>query len=207
MTPPVFLRLCGAGCIVAGILFAVWGYIDRPYIPVHLRTVEDVLSCVVPTLFLVGLVGLCGLCGTHIRAIGWMGLLFAFCGSTWGVAGGIVDVTPLYAYFAQRGWPPCLIDWLALMFTGLILVGIATVGTRTSTYLGALSLAIGAFGWVYYVTDSSSVLGVHVIHGGFGLLFSLGWGALGFALWSAGTNRRISYVRQPSENSPFRSPR
>jgi len=49
-----------------------------------------------------------------------------------------------------------------------------------------LLLAMGAFGWVYYLTDSGAVLEARPVHIGFGLLFSLGWAALGLALLRGG---------------------
>jgi hypothetical protein len=45
-----------------------------------------------------------------------------------------------------------------------------------------LVLATGAFGWTYYVTNSGAVLEAHLPHVGFGVLFGLGWLALGVAL-------------------------
>jgi hypothetical protein len=42
---------------------------------------------------------------------------------------------------------------------------------------------MGVLGWGYYVTDSDAILEARSIHVGFGLLFSLGWVALGVTLW------------------------
>jgi uncharacterized membrane protein len=50
-------------------------------------------------------------------------------------------------------------------------------------------LATGVFGWVYYLTDSGAALEARSVHIGFGLLYSLGWVALGVGLMVAGTRR------------------
>ncbi len=50
-------------------------------------------------------------------------------------------------------------------------------------------LATGVFGLVYHVTDSGAVLETRPVHVGFGLLFSLGWVALGLGLLAAGTRQ------------------
>jgi hypothetical protein len=47
-------------------------------------------------------------------------------------------------------------------------------------------LAMGTFGWVYYATDSGSILEARSVHVGFGTLFSLGWIALGLVLLKRG---------------------
>jgi len=55
--------------------------------------------------------------------------------------------------------------------------------------MGVLVLTVGVFGWVYYLTDSGAVLEARSVHIGFGLLFSLGWVALGLTLWLAATKQ------------------
>ena len=50
-------------------------------------------------------------------------------------------------------------------------------------------LAMGMFGLVYYVTDSGAILETRPVHVGFGLLFSLGWVAVGLGLLVAGTRQ------------------
>jgi hypothetical protein len=64
-TYPVVLRACGVGAVLAGMLFVMLGYIDRPNIPESLRVAVHVLSFVVPALFLVGVVGFAVLCGSR----------------------------------------------------------------------------------------------------------------------------------------------
>jgi hypothetical protein len=108
----------------------------------------------------------------------------------------IVGAESVWAYFAQRGWPQQLNDWLLFMLSGLTLVGIATVREKPLRGMGALALAMGAFGWVYDLTDTGAVLEARSVHIGFGLLFSLGWVALGAGLLAVGTRRaRIPQAR------------
>jgi hypothetical protein len=85
--------------------------------------------------------------------------------------------------------PTYLVDWLLPMLAGLTLVGIATVETRTLRRLGALVLTMGVVGWIYYLTDSGAVLEARLVHVGSGILFGVGWVALGFALWKVGTRQ------------------
>ncbi|CAN5874392.1 hypothetical protein BH18ACT11_BH18ACT11_00840 [soil metagenome] len=75
-----------------------------------------------------------------------------------------------------------LVWWLQVFLAGLPLVGIAAVGARTLRGLGILLLAMGAFGWAYYITDSGANLEARSAHVVLGALFSLGWIVLGLAL-------------------------
>ncbi len=50
-------------------------------------------------------------------------------------------------------------------------------------------IATGVFGLVYYATDPGAALETRLLHVGFGLLFSLGWVALGLGLLAAGTRQ------------------
>jgi hypothetical protein len=75
------------------------------------------------------------------------------------------------------------------MLTGLTLIGVATVRGKSLRRMGAMALAMGAFGLVYDLTDTGAVLEARSVHVGFGLLFSLGWVALGAGLVAAGTRR------------------
>jgi hypothetical protein len=101
-------------------------------------------------------------------------------------------------YFAQRGWPHYLSSWLLFMLIGLTLLGTSSVrsGPLQSRVPSALALATVVFGWPYYMTDSAdAVLEAQWVHIGFGLLFSLGWVALGVGLLATGTRR----VKKPKE--------
>jgi hypothetical protein len=184
---PIFLRWCGAASVLGGVLFVAWGYIDRPSIPENLRAVIHVLPFVVPALFLGAVVGLCVLWGRRFGVLGWMGMALAVYGLGWGVVAGIVGGEFVRVYFAQRGWAQHLHDSLFFILSGLTLVGISTIRGKPLRWMGELALAMGAFGWGYYLTDTGAVLEARSVHIGFGLLFSLGWVTLRVALWAAGT--------------------
>ena len=165
------LRFCGSGAVLAGMLFVVWGYLDRPNIPIYLEVAVQALSFMVPALFLMGLVGIYFRCKREANRPAMSGLALAFIGSGLGIL-------PLSG----------VADWFATLLGGLTLAGIATAG-RSLRGLGALLLATATLGWTYYFTDSGAVFEARSIHVGFGVLFSLGWVALGLALWVGGTRQ------------------
>ena len=162
---------------MGGVLFVVWGYIDRPNIPETLKAVIHLLAFVVPTLFLAAVVGLCVLLRSRLGMLGWMGMALAVYAWGWSVVGAIVG----------EEWPDYLPGWLLFMLTGLTLMGFAIVRSGWSRGIGAVVLATGVFGWVYDLTDSGAILEARSVHVGFGLLFSLGWVVLGVGLLAAGT--------------------
>jgi hypothetical protein len=166
---PILLRWCGVASVLGGVLFVAWGYIDRPDIPENLMAVIHVLAFVVPALLLAAVVGVSVLWGSRLGMLGLMGMALAMYAWGWRVVG--------------------LADWVLFMLTGLTLMGIATLRSGPSRRTGALVLATGVFGWVYYLTDSGAVLEARSVHIGFGLLYSLGWVGLGVGLVVAGARR------------------
>jgi hypothetical protein len=187
---PILLRWCGFAALLGGVLFVVWGYIDRPNIPETLKAVIHVLAFVVPTLFLTAVFGLCVLWRSRLGMLGWLGMALAVYAWGWSVVGASVGgEEAVWAYFAQREWPHYLASWLLFMLSGLTLMGVATVRSEWSRGTGAVVLATGVFGWVYNLTDSRALLEARSVHIGFGLLFSLGWVVLGVGLLAAGTKR------------------
>jgi hypothetical protein len=52
-----------------------------------------------------------------------------------------------------------------------------------------LLLAMGSFSWAYRFTDNGSLFQTRLVHVGFGTLFSLGWVAVGLALWKKGCSQ------------------
>jgi hypothetical protein len=184
--------------VLGGVLFVAWGYIDTPDLPENLGVVIRVLSFVVPALFLVAVLGLCILWRSRLGIFGWMGMVLAAYAVVWIVVKGIVGDETAWAYFALGVVPPYnLVEW-SLMYTGLALVGIAMVRNGPSRGMGAWVLATGLSGWVYYLTDSGAVLEARLVHIGFGLLFSLGWVALGVGLFAAGkTSRKTKRSQEP----------
>jgi hypothetical protein len=80
----IFARCGGLAAVLAGVLFAAWGYVDRGASLPYLATITRGLAFFVPLLFLVGLVGL------RVRydgLMGWLagtGFALGFVGATWG---------------------------------------------------------------------------------------------------------------------------
>src|SRR5919112_4723250 len=101
----LLLRWSGFAGLVGGVLFVVWGYIDRPNIPETLKTVIHVLAFVVPTLFLAAVVGLSVLVRSRLGMLGWMGMALAVYAWGWSVVSASVGGEAVWAYFAQREWP------------------------------------------------------------------------------------------------------
>jgi hypothetical protein len=185
------IRSCGVAAILAGTLFAAWGYVDGGFAPsACLNAALSALAFVVPTLFLVGLVGFHAWCAERVNWLGEVGFVLGFIGSAAGAARGLegligwYDTHVLgYTNFTAKGlllipW----IDWIPLLFAGLSLVGIATIRTKYWGALGTLPLAMGAFGWAYFFTDFGGVVETRLGHVVSGILFSLSWAALGFVL-------------------------
>ena len=172
-------------------LFWAWGYIDTPGVSGGLELAVHVLSFVVPGLFLAGVAGLAIRGGRQIGALGWVGIVLALGGSVLGVIDGIAEGDPVRAaYYVSRDWPPYLSVWLVPFLAGLTTVGIAAVVRRPPRGVGAVALAIGAFGWCYYLTDSGAALEARAVQVGSGLLFSLAWVALGVGIWARGARHQ-----------------
>jgi hypothetical protein len=179
----VLLRWCGVAGVLGGGLQVAWGYIE------NLKVVIHALSFVVPALFLAAVVGLCVLWGSQLGMLGWTGMVLTLYALVWRIVQAIVGNEAAWAYFALGELWPHSLSWLPLICAGLTLVGIATLRSGLSRGAGTWMLATGVFGYIYYLTDSGRILEVRSVHIGFGLLFSLGWVALGVALFGAGTSR------------------
>jgi hypothetical protein len=73
-----------------------------------------------------------------------------------------------------------------LLYTGLTVVGVATLSKDTPRLLGALVLGSGALGWVSLLTDpgySGILVSMRSLHVAFAALFCLscvGWGGVLF---------------------------
>jgi hypothetical protein len=190
---PMLLRSGALAAVLAGVLFVAWGYFDQEYAPLYFYLIVRVLAFIVPLLFTVGLATLYVRSSERTDWLGKTGIIFASIGSALGAVKGLVKVAVpyLYPYNALSGRILLLLGvWTPTLFAGLLLGGLAIAATRTSRSLGTLLLTMGVFGWGYYVTDSDAILEARSIHIGFGLLFSLGWVALGLALWLAGVVNR-----------------
>jgi hypothetical protein len=193
------------GAVVAGALF-LWGgasFLAWDYFHEGERsafgkwagpTLESLLHLSVlvtmPLLFFVALVGLYVRLAGQEKTLGWIGLLFACCGSAWRVVSYFVDIYPLYLSFAETGWPPYLLDWLLYLLTGLTLIGVGVVRAQALGHWSGLPLAGGLAGWVFYVTDFFGTIGLLLVHIMFGVLFGLIWVVLGYVLWIEGRSNQ-----------------
>jgi hypothetical protein len=179
------LRISGDGAIIAGALFLVWGYVHRPDLPLYLRAVVTISSFTVPMLFLTGLIGLYAWCQGQAGRLGAMGIVLASVGSTLGAVRSVVNVAvpSLYSHDAVSIRILLLLGdvWIATLFVGLLMGG-ALVRRSPLRAVGGLLLAMGASGWAYSFTDTGAIFEARSVHIGFGVLFSLGWMALGLAL-------------------------
>ena len=196
----------GWSAVSAGVLFLVWGYVDREGAPWYLDLAVLVLAIVVPLLFLVGLMG------TYIRVyvkgrvqVGWLsliGVLISFAGAARWLTAAVVNAPTLYRWLGNRPviTPPgaqeecglCLLSKLYLLvnspltwlFVGLSIVGLTTVRGEALRNWGLLLLAMAFSGWVYHLTDDKTgIVDIRIIHVAFGILFALSWMVLGYALW------------------------
>jgi hypothetical protein len=193
----------GGGCF-GGVLFLVLGYLDREGAPWYYDLAVLVLGIFVPLLFLVGLAG------TYVKfrgQVGWIsliGFLLCFAGAEWAAINAFMYAPNLYRHLGERTWDHgsapeecglCLLSKLSQLlnfpqtwlFVGLSIVGLATVRKKgVLKDWGLLVLAMALFGWVYQLTDDvAGIVDVRSVHVVFGILFSLSWMALGYALLSS----------------------
>jgi hypothetical protein len=195
---PGLLRGCGVAGVLGGVLFLAWGYVDGPEVSGSLASVVRVLAFVVPALFLAVIVGLCALWRDGLGRLGWLVVALAAYASCWGLVGARFGSEAVWLYLAQRGWPHLLSSWLPLMLVSLSVLGVWALrsGSARPGVAGPLVLATGGFGWPYYVTDSGAVLEARWAHVGFGVMFGLGWLALGVGLFLVAKSRRAKSARE-----------
>jgi hypothetical protein len=183
---PLLLRTGALGSMAGGLLFAVWGYLHQDNAPLYFNTIVHILAGIVPLLFMVGLATLWIRSAGRATRLGHTGIIVAFIGSTLGVVRSLLDIAvpSFYPHNALSGRVLIMLDvWTLTLFVGLLFVGVALVGTRTLRVLGSLLLAMGSFGLAYHFTDSGAIFEARLVHVGLGALFSLGWVAVGLALW------------------------
>jgi hypothetical protein len=178
-----FIRGGGLAAVLAGVLFAAWGFIHKDSAPASFTVLANALAFIVPLLFLLGLAGLYARCKGQAGWLGVTGFAFGCIGSAEGMVYTVVDLSFWYAYIAEKGWLSLLLDWLSLLLAGLMLVGIATIWTEALRRWGALLLTMGTFGWAYSLTDTGNAVEMRPGHVVFGILFSLSWVVLGYALY------------------------
>ena len=175
-----------------------WGYIDGPDLSEDFASVVRIFDFVVPALFLAAIVGMCVLWRSVLGKLGLLVAALAGYALCWSLVGARFGGEAVWVYFAQRGWPHFMSSWLLFMLVGLSVVGLWAVrsGSARSRIPGSLVLATGAFGWPYYVTNSGAVLEARWAHVGFGVLFGLGWLALGVGLLLVAKTRPAMRARE-----------
>ncbi|MDP9312259.1 MAG: hypothetical protein M3R24_15465 [Chloroflexota bacterium] len=187
MTSSTFIRQSGLASMLGGILFAAKMWYDRNDGPPWPTDITDTLIFVVPLLWLVGLTGLYARCKERSGGLGLLGFGVASTGAAMAVVGPLA-----MSLFDNDGLWFVLVLGLIILFTGLIITGIATI--RAKALLGwsaALPLIIGTLGLLMFFAnpddprlsvDMVSLLrSVRMIST---MLFGAVWIVLGYTLWS-----------------------
>jgi hypothetical protein len=193
------------GSIAGGLLFAVWGYLHQDNAPLYFNTIAHILAGIVPVLFMVGLATLWIQSAGRATRLVHTGIIVAFIGSTLGVVRSLLDIAvpSFYPHNALSGRVLIMLDvWTLTLFVGLLFVGIALLGTRTLRVLGSLLLAMGSFGLAYRFTDSGAIFEARLVHVGLGALFSLGWVAVGLALWKKDRSQPQDHASEAKVTRP-----
>jgi hypothetical protein len=130
--------------------------------------------------------------------------VISFAGAGWFLIKGVMEAPNLYGQLGERTWATpsgaqeecglCLLaklyslvnSPLTWLFVGLTIVGLTTARREILRYWGLLLLTMAFSGWVYQLTDDETgIVDVRSVHVAFGILFSLSWMVLGYALWSS----------------------
>ena len=178
----MIIRGGALAAVLAGVLFAMWGFVHRDNASAYFAAIANLLAIIVPLSFLLGLTGLYARCKGQTGWLGVTGYTLGCLGSAEGIMQGTVDWSFWHAYVAYETWLSLLLDWLSLLLVGLMLIGIAIIWTEDSRRWGALLLTMGTFGWAYSLTDTGNAFEMRPGHVVFGILFSFSWVVLGYAL-------------------------
>ena len=135
---------------MAGLSYGAAGYLHKPGISGHTSALVSVLSVTTPSLFLVSLVGLRSrvLLGARRNFTTEAGFLLGCLGTVLGIVDAL-GLGPLLNLTWAGDW------WWALLFAGLVLMGIAALPKQQTRLLGILVLASGMIGWASSLTDSA----------------------------------------------------
>ena len=172
------IRWGGATAVLASLSYAAAGYLHKPDMSGYVSALVTLLIVTTPALFLGGLLGLgLLLLGRERNVIVATGLLLGSLGAIWGA----IEAVGL-------GWASGLSSpgdwWLALLFAGLTLMGIAALAEKTLQRLGALVLTSGMLGWVSLLTDPAfpgvlvPMRPVHVVFAALFCLSAVVWGCV-----------------------------
>jgi len=77
-------------------------------------------------------------------------------------------------------------DWLPYLCIALVAVGVAALTAKALGRWSLTPLAVGLSGLISYATDFGDAVGLLLANIPFGVLFSLSWIVLGYALWRQG---------------------
>jgi hypothetical protein len=172
----------GVAACLGGISYGAYGYFsDNPDVPrLVIAAVVPLLKLATPALFLGGLVGLHSWLGSRL---GGGGSRLERAGVVLGLLGSVMDEEHGMGLWATL---PHLGGGRTLLYTGLTVVGVATLSKDTPRLLGALVLGSGALGWVSLLTDpgySGILVSMRSLHVAFAALFCLScvvWGGVLF---------------------------
>ena len=176
-------RWGGVAACLGGISYGAYGYFsDNTDMPRFvIAAVVPLLKLATPALFLGGFVGLHSWLGSRL---GGGGSTLERAGVGLGLLGSVVDEehgTGLWATLTHLG------GGRTLLYTGLTVVGVATLGNDVPRLLGALVLGSGTLGWVFLLTDpdlSGILVSMRSLHVAFAALFCLScvvWGGILFS--------------------------
>jgi hypothetical protein len=186
-----FARWGGVAACLGGISYGAYGYFsDNPDTPrLVIDAVLPLLKLATPALFLGSLVGLHSWLGSRLGGGGSRleraGVVVGLVGTVLGLLATVVgeeNGVDLWATLPHLGgW------WRTLLYTGLTVVGVATLVKDAPRLLGALVLASGTLGWVSLLTDPGFfgvLVPIRALHVAFAALFCLScvvWGGVLFS--------------------------
>jgi hypothetical protein len=188
--PSSLARWGGTAACLGGISYGAYGYFsDNPDMSrIVITAVIPLLKLATPALFLGGLVGLHFWLGSQFGGGGSRleraGVVLGLLGSVVGLLGSVVDEEHRMGLWATL---PHLGGGRTLLYTGLTVVGVATLGRDAPRLLGALVLGSGTLGWVSLLTDpgySGLLVSMRLLHVAFAALFCLScvvWGGVLFS--------------------------
>jgi hypothetical protein len=188
---PFFARLGGVAACLGGISYGAYGYLsDNPDMPgLLIEGVVPLMKLATWVLFFGGLVGLHFWLGSRLggggsRLLERAGVVVGLLASLGGLLASMVDEEHgmgLWATLPQG-------KEQALLYTGLTVVGVATLGKDAPRLVGALVLASGILGWASLLTDpgfSGVLVPMGSLHVALAALFCLSWVVWGGVLFRA----------------------
>ena len=183
-------RWGGVAACLGGVSYGAYGYFsDNPDVPrLDIAAVVPLLKLATPALFLGGLVGLHSWLGSWLGGgasrLERAGIVLGLLGSVVGLLGGVMDEEHGMGLWATL---PHLGGGRTFLYSGLTVVGVATLSKDAPRLLGALVLGSGALGWISLLSDpgySGILVSMRLLHVAFAALFCLScvvWGGVLFS--------------------------